>query len=98
LEGGKTGTTVAFIQDANAFREKLLLSSGEMSNKIKGLSTGSEQAFKVAMQAKMRSQGLGKLVAKADQETRKKKSRSELNQLEDNYVARLYRQSGTENA
>ena len=98
LEGGKTGTTVAFIQDANAFREKLLHSSGEMSNKIKGLSTGSEQAFKVAMQAKMRSQGLGKLVAKADLETRKKRTHSELNQLEDNYVARLNRQSGTENA
>ena len=98
MEGAKTGTTVAFIQDANAFREKLLLSSAEITNQIKGLSMNSEQALKIAMQAKMRSQGLGKLVAKADQEIRKKKSRSELNQLEDSYVARLYRQSGTENA
>jgi flagellar biosynthesis chaperone FliJ len=65
LEGAKTGTSVAFIQDANAFREKLLLSSAEISNQIKGLSMNSDQALKIAMQAKMRSQGLGKLVAKA---------------------------------
>jgi flagellar biosynthesis chaperone FliJ len=60
MEGAKTGTTVAFIQDANAFREKLLLSSAEITNQIKGLSMNSEQALKIAMQAKMRSQGLGK--------------------------------------
>jgi flagellar biosynthesis chaperone FliJ len=98
MEGAKTGTSVAFMQDANAFREKLLLSSAEISNQIKGLSIGSEQALKIAMQAKMRSQGLGKLVAKAHLEARRKLARSELNQMEDNYIARLNRHSGTENA
>jgi flagellar biosynthesis chaperone FliJ len=98
LEGAKTGTSVAFIQDANAFREKLLLSSAEISNQIKGLSMNSEQALKIAMQAKMRSQGLGKLVAKAHLEARRKQARSETNQMEDNYLARLHGRSGTENA
>ena len=98
LEGAKTGTSVAFIQDANAFREKLLLSSGEITNQIKGLSMNSEQALKIAMQAKMRSQGLGKLVAKAHLEARRKQARSEINQMEDNYIARLHGHSGTENA
>jgi flagellar biosynthesis chaperone FliJ len=91
LEGAKTGTSVAFIQDANAFREKLLLSSAEISNQIKGLSMNSDQA-------KMRSQGLGKLVAKAHLEARRKQARSETNQMEDNYLARLHGRSGTENA
>jgi flagellar biosynthesis chaperone FliJ len=98
LEGAKTGTSVAFIQDANAFREKLLLSSAEISNQIKGLSMNSDQALKIAMQAKMRSQGLGKLVAKAHLEARRKQARSEINQMEDNYLARLHGRSGTENA
>ena len=98
MEGTKTGTSVAFIQDANAFREKLLLSSAEISNQIKGLSVNSEQALKVAMQAKLRSQGLGKLVAKAHLEARKKLARAELAQLEDGYMARFNRNSGTENA
>jgi len=98
MEGAKTGTTVAFIQDANAFREKLLLSSAEITNQIKGLSMNSEQALKIAVQAKMRSQGLGKLVAKAHLEARRKQTRSEINQMEDNYIARLHGNSGTENA
>ncbi len=98
LEGAKIGTSVAFIQDANAFREKLLLSSAEISNQIKGLSMNSDQALKIAMQAKMRSQGLGKLVAKAHLEARRKQARSEINQMEDNYLARLHGRSGTENA
>jgi hypothetical protein len=41
MEGAKTGTSVAFIQDANAFREKLLLSSSEITHQIKGLSVNS---------------------------------------------------------
>ena len=98
LEGAKKGTSVAFIQDANAFREKLLLSSQEMNQQIKGLSSHSEQALEVAMQAKLRAQGLGKLVAKAHLEARKKLARAELSQLEDNYASRIGRNSGTENA
>ena len=64
MNGAKTGISVAFAQDANAFREKLIHSSIEMTSQINGLSIGSTQALKQAMQAKMRSQGLGKLVAK----------------------------------
>jgi flagellar biosynthesis chaperone FliJ len=90
LEGAKTGTTVAFF--------KVLLSSAEITNQINGLSMNSEQALKIAVQAKMRSQGLGKLVAKAHLEARRKQARSEINQMEDNYIARLHGHSGTENA
>ena len=77
---------------------KIYLVGVAVRDQIKGLSIGSEQALKIAMQAKMRSQGLGKLVAKAHLEARRKLARSELNQMEDNYIARLNRHSGTENA
>jgi hypothetical protein len=46
----------------------------------------------------MRSQGLGKLVAKAHLEARRKQARFETNQMEDSYLARLHGRSGTENA
>jgi flagellar biosynthesis chaperone FliJ len=37
LAGGKGGSSVAFIQDANAFREKLLHSAIEMDGQIQGM-------------------------------------------------------------
>ena len=44
MNGAKTGISVAFAQDANAFREKLIHSSIEMTSQINGLSIGSTQA------------------------------------------------------
>ena len=44
LDGAKKGTSIAFIQDANAFREKLLLSSVQMDPQIEGLNRASDQA------------------------------------------------------
>jgi len=98
MNGAKTGISVAFAQDANAFREKLIHSSIEMTSQIDGLSIGSTQALKQAMQAKMRSQGLGKLVAKAHLQARKKLDRAQMNELEDSYAARHSVNIGTENA
>jgi len=98
LEGGAKGVSVAFIQDANAFREKLLLSAQQMDSQIAGLNRASEQTLRDASQARMRTKGLGKLVDKATKEARKKQERSELNQFEDNYVARLSLNYGTKDS
>ena len=98
LEGGKTGITVAFIQDANAFREKLIQSAVEMDGQIQGLTKASENTLKTATQARMRTLGLTKLVDKMHREVRKKQAKAEMNQFEDNYAARLNIQSGTKDA
>jgi len=98
LEGGKTGIPVAFIQDANAFREKLIQSAVEMDGQIQGLTKASENTLKTATQARMRTLGLTKLVDKMHREVRKKQAKSEMNQFEDNYAARLNIQSGTKDA
>jgi flagellar export protein FliJ len=98
LDSGKTGTSVAFIQDSNAFREKLLASSLEMDGQITSLSQASEETLRVATQARMRTRGLTKLVEKKRLEERKKRAKSELNQFEDNFSARLNIQTGTKDA
>ena len=98
LDGGKTGITVAFIQDANAFREKLIQSAVEMDGQIQGLTKSSENTLKTATQARMRTIGLTKLVDKMHQETRKKQAKAEMNQFEDNYAARMSLQTGTKDA
>jgi hypothetical protein len=89
---------VAFIQDSNAFREKLLASSLEMDGQINSLTQASEETLKVATQARMRTRGLTKLVEKKRLEERKKRAKSELNQFEDNFSARLNIQTGTKDA
>jgi len=98
LEGGKTGIPVAFIQDANAFREKLIQSAVEMDGQIQGLTKASENTLKTATQARMRTLGLTKLVDKMHREVRKKQAKAEINQFEDNYAARMNIQSGTKDA
>jgi len=98
LDGGKTGITVAFIQDANAFREKLIQSAVEMDGQIQGLTKASENTLKTATQARMRTLGLTKLVDKMHRENRIKRAKTEMNQFEDNYAARVILQSGTKDA
>jgi len=90
--------SVAFMQDANAFREKLIQSAVEMDGQILGLSRASEDTLAVATQARMRTRGLTKLVDKKRLEARKKKAKAEMNQFEDNYAARLSVNSGTKDA
>jgi flagellar biosynthesis chaperone FliJ len=98
IPGGNESVSVAFIQDANAFREKLIQSSIEMDGKIKGLTRASEDTLKTANQARMRTRGLTKLVDKMKLEAKKKKAKAELNLFEDNYAARAGANSGTKDA
>jgi len=98
LGASKESMPVAFIQDANAFREKLIQSSLEMDGQIQGLSRASEETLMTATQARMRTRGLTKLVDKKRLEARKKKDKAEMNQFEDAYAARLNINSGTKDA
>jgi flagellar biosynthesis chaperone FliJ len=98
LAGGKGGSSVAFIQDANAFREKLLHSAIEMDGQIQGMTKASEETLKVATLARMRTRGLSKLVDKMHLEAKRKQAKAELSQFEDNFSARLSFKSGTKDA
>ena len=98
IASGNQSVTVAFIQDANAFREKLIHSSIVMEGQIQGLSRASEGTLKTATEARMRTLGLTKLVNKIKLEAKKKRAKSEMNQFEDNYAARASVNSGTKDA
>jgi flagellar biosynthesis chaperone FliJ len=98
LAASSGSVPVSFVQDANAFREKLIQSSVEMDGQIQGLSKASEETLMTATQARMRTRGLTKLVEKKQHEARQKKAKAEMNQFEDNYAARLNVNSGTKDA
>jgi len=98
LEGGKIGTKVAFLQDADAFRAKLLESSRAMDKQVNDLQLGSKSIMEEAMKAKMKSEGLSKLVEKDARNEQKKKEKSEEIQFEDLLSARSSAQTGTNNA
>jgi flagellar biosynthesis chaperone FliJ len=98
LEGGRAGTKVAFIQDADAFRAKLLESSRSMDQQVKDLQIGSKSIMEEAMKAKMKSEGLSKLAEKDLKNEQKKREKSEEMQFEDLLSARASTRTGTENA
>jgi flagellar biosynthesis chaperone FliJ len=98
IASGNQSVTVAFIQDANAFREKLIHSSIVMDGQIQGLTRASEGTLKTATEARMRTLGLTKLVDKIKLEAKRKRAKAEMNQFEDNYAARASFNSGTKDA
>jgi flagellar biosynthesis chaperone FliJ len=98
LEGGKAGTKVAYIQDADAFRAKLLESSRAMDKQVRDLQIGSKSIMEEAMKAKMKAEGLNKLVDKDLKNEQKKREKIEEIQFEDLLSARASTRTGTENA
>lgn len=98
LAASSQSLPIAFIQDINSFREKLIQSSVEMDSQIQGLARASEETLMTATQARMRTRGLTKLVEKKRHEARQKKVKSEMNQFEDSFAGRLNMNSGTKDA
>ena len=98
LAASSQSLPIAFIQDINSFREKLIQSSVEMDSQIHGLAKASEETLMTATQARMRTRGLTKLVEKKRHEARQKKAKAEMNQFEDSLAGRLNMNSGTKDA
>ena len=98
LTASSQSLPIAFIQDINSFREKLIQSSVEMDSQIQGLAKASEETLMTATQARMRTRGLTKLVEKKRHEARQKKTKVEMNQFEDSLAGRLNVNSGTKDA
>jgi flagellar export protein FliJ len=98
LTASSQSLPIAFIQDINSFREKLIQSSVEMDSQIHGLARASEETLMTATQARMRTRGLTKLVEKKRHEARQKKAKAEMNQFEDSLAGRLNVNSGTKDA
>jgi flagellar biosynthesis chaperone FliJ len=98
LDGGKAGTKVAFIQDADAFRTKLLESAKAMDKQVKDLQYGAKSILDEAIKAKMRAEGLEKLANKEKKKEEKKRDKAEEAQFEDLLAARASINSGMKDA
>lgn len=98
LDGAQKGMSISFIQDANSFREKLLLSSVQIEAQMEGLNQAADRTMQGLAKARMRAKGLTKLMDKSREEARRKKERSEQSQFEDNYVAKMILDSGMKDA
>lgn len=98
VETAKQGTTVGYLQDSTAFRNKLTSGAQEQQQQIDGLNFATQQAKAQAIDAKLKAQGIQKVLDKKEAETKKRRLAIERSELEDGFAARRIGGSGTEDA
>ncbi len=98
VETAKQGATVAYLQDSTSFRNKLTSGAQEQQQQIDGLSFATQQAKAQAIDAKLKADGIQKVLDKKDAESKKRRMAIERSELEDGYAARRKGGSGTEDA
>jgi flagellar export protein FliJ len=98
VETAKKGTSVAYLQDSTSFRNKLTAGAQEQQQQIDGLSYATQQAKQQAMEAKLRAQGIQKVLARKRAEVVARQQAIERSELDDSYSARHKGGSGTKDA
>ncbi len=89
MEQGLTGSTVAMMQDALAFRTRLLDGASEQALASAELNRQLKQANAAAMAARMKSRGLEDAVARRKQVALREQEESEAQEIEESISARL---------
>lgn len=89
VEAAKKGTSVAYLQDSTSFRNRLHAGAIEQGQKIAGLDQASNQAKGLAVEAKLRVQGIEKVLARKHQELLALRLKAEQREQEDNLNSRL---------
>jgi acetyl-CoA carboxylase carboxyltransferase component len=84
-----SGTTVAMMQDAMAFRTRLLDGASEQALASAELNRQLKQANALAMAARMKSKGLDDAVARRKQAALREQEESEAQEIEESISARL---------
>lgn len=98
VETAKQGTSVAYLQDSTTFRNRLTAGAQEQQQQIDGLNFATQQAKQQAIEAKLRADGIERVLNKKDAEIKKRRAAIERAELEDTYAARHKGGSGTEDA
>jgi flagellar export protein FliJ len=98
VETAKQGATVAYLQDSTSFRNKLTTGAKEQQQQIEGLSYATQQARDQAIDAKLKAQGIQKVLVKKHAETIKRRLAVERSELDDAFAARHLGGSGTKDA
>ena len=89
MEQGLSGTSVAMMQDALAFRTRLLDGASEQALASAELNRQLKQANAAAMAARMKSKGLEDAVARRKQAALREQEESEAQEIEESISARL---------
>ncbi|MFZ9140115.1 MAG: hypothetical protein ACO21C_01455 [Burkholderiaceae bacterium] len=89
MEQGLSGTSVAMMQDALAFRTRLLDGASEQALASAELNRQLKQANALAMAARMKSKGLDDAVARRKQAAQREQEESEAQEIEESISARL---------
>jgi len=89
MEQGLSGTSVAMMQDALAFRTRLLDGASEQALASAELNRQLKQANALAMAARMKSKGLDDAVARRKQAALRDQEESEAQEIEESISARL---------
>jgi flagellar biosynthesis chaperone FliJ len=89
MEQGLSGTSVAMMQDALAFRTRLLDGASEQALASAELNRQLKQANALAMAARMKSKGLDDAVARRKQVALREQEESEAQEIEESISARL---------
>lgn len=89
MEHGLSGTSVAMMQDALAFRTRLLDGASEQALASAELNRQLKQANATAMAARMKSKGLEDAVARRKQAALREQEESEAQEIEESISARL---------
>jgi flagellar biosynthesis chaperone FliJ len=89
MEQGLSGTSVAMMQDALAFRTRLLDGASEQALASAELNRQLKQANATAMAARMKSKGLEDAVARRKQAALREQEESEAQEIEESISARL---------
>jgi flagellar biosynthesis chaperone FliJ len=89
MEQGLSGTSVAMMQDALAFRTRLLDGASEQALASAELNRQLKQANALAMAARMKSKGLDDALARRKQVALREQEESEAQEIEESISARL---------
>jgi flagellar biosynthesis chaperone FliJ len=89
MEQGLSGTSVAMMQDALAFRTRLLDGASEQALASAELNRQLKQANAAATAARMKSKGLEDAVARRKQAALREQEESEAQEIEESISARL---------
>jgi flagellar export protein FliJ len=98
LETASKGATVAFLQDSSSFRNRLQAGVEEQEGQIAKLNIAMVNAREQAVDAKLKVQGIEKVLARKKAEAMAKRARLERLELEDCIISRLHGDSGTKSA
>ena len=98
LETASKGATVAFLQDSSSFRNRLQAGVEEQNGQIAKLNIAMVNAREQAVDAKLKVQGIEKVLARKKAEAMAKRDHHERLELEDCIISRLHGDSGTKSA